>query len=370
MFAGCGSPAKGEPGALVMEGGKADIYDRVSDHGSLGIDESREGSFTEDLELHAFRLSVRGGASVTVENTQSGTDRDLDSVLYIFGPWNGTGFGNRSLAVDDDSGWGQHARIDAFTPVDGGEYLVVLGTFFGDGRGAYRLEARCESDACDFASLPAVATECQADILAGVDACVDNVLADPDNNLSVGDAVYACADAEPLAPAHDAVCAKAPETDFCGLEYEAFVAYMAPICLGEVALLRRANAIGLHGEPTPQPSLEALDCGDDCDVIYEPYAYSPVVVGTIEGVVGATWDDVARLLGVDVDSLDVTFGVAQVEEGAHDAFHYAATLAGGEHIPQDIAKITSAENPADTVYVVHFPRTQEVVILVVDRRPQ
>lgn len=365
--AGCGEAGKGPVPVLVPEGAKADIYERVRDRGALQFGEARDGVFTEDLELHAYRLQVRGGARVVLENTAAGTDRDLDTVLYVFGPGGGGGFGVTALASDDDSGWGAHARIDGFVPDAGGEYLVVIGTFDLSGRGAYRLEARCDDDECSLASLPTFADACHPDLKAGIDACVDDVLADPEQGLAVGDAVYACTDAEPLGPLHDAVCADAPSTEFCGLAYEDFVTFVTPACLGEVALGRRADAIGLSDDPTPQPSEELLNCGDDCRVVFESYAYSPVVIVTVEGVVGAAWDEVAALLGVDEDSLKVTFGLAQVEEGAHEAFHYAAGVAGGEHIPQDIAAVTSRENPEDVVYVVHFPRTKQVVLLHVDR---
>ena len=180
---GCeGDAGKGAPPSIDAGGPKADILDRVDERGPLAFGGSRAGTFTEDLEFHAYRIAARAGARITLDNTKGGTARDLDTVLYLYGPATDAGFGREALAVDDDSGWGKHGRIRDFVVETAGEYLVVIGTFDGLGRGNYRIAAECGEGDCDFTPLPTLADACHPDLLEDIDACVDGltVNADPE----------------------------------------------------------------------------------------------------------------------------------------------------------------------------------------------
>ncbi|MBW2736801.1 MAG: endonuclease [Deltaproteobacteria bacterium] len=107
------------------------------------------GEFLEDEQLDGYVFSARAGARITLDNSNLGTTRALDSMLFLYGPVNAEGFyGATPIASDDDSGWGLHARIKEFTLPAGGEYLAVLGTYAGLDRGRYRLALICAGESC------------------------------------------------------------------------------------------------------------------------------------------------------------------------------------------------------------------------------
>ncbi|MEZ4247173.1 MAG: hypothetical protein R3B99_02915 [Polyangiales bacterium] len=201
---GCAS----EEGLLVQppfEDGKADVNDRVIDRGPLGYDAPVAGEFTEDLEFHGYHLQARAGAVVTLDVTRTGSSRNLDSSLFVYGPRRAEdGFGSEAIAFDDDAGWGRLSRIRSFTFDLEGEYLVVIGTANARGRGRYRLEARCESGDC-LPAEPPPAGLCPAAFVEAIEACVaDGAEGD---ELDPRDLLEQCANVEVIAPAFDALCA-------------------------------------------------------------------------------------------------------------------------------------------------------------------
>ena len=136
-------------GAVVPElgAGKADAADHVIDRGALAFDAPRDGEFVEDLQFDGYRLAVRDGARVRVEITRAGTAAKLDTTLFVYGPCVDGMCGTEAIAFDDDSGWSRQSRITGLE-LDGGEYLVVVGTHDARRRGRYRLSATCESGEC------------------------------------------------------------------------------------------------------------------------------------------------------------------------------------------------------------------------------
>ncbi|MEM9190772.1 MAG: hypothetical protein AAGF12_16420 [Myxococcota bacterium] len=145
LLVGCG---KAPPPELELAPGKADISDSVQLLGPLELGGEVRGEFTEELQTFAYTFTVRPGAVVTLDNSNLGTSRNLDSLLYVFGPRTEAGFGTRSLSRDDDSGWGAHARIRDLELTEGGEYLVAITTYLGSGFGRYRLALKCENGEC------------------------------------------------------------------------------------------------------------------------------------------------------------------------------------------------------------------------------
>ena len=220
--------------------GKADVADHVVVRGALpwGDEPGVTGAFVEDLSYEAWTLAVRPGAELTLDVTRKGSSSKLDTTLFVFGPRDAQGsYGTTALAFDDDAGWGRLSRLTDLTLAAGGEYLVVLGTADGRGRGAYRLVARCA--AADCAPVPvATGGACPAPIAAAITACVEDWLADPDHDPSTTtrvDLLEQCADAEVVAPAWDAMCASAgaPSTA-CGASLEAFATGTLPRCRVEL----------------------------------------------------------------------------------------------------------------------------------------
>jgi hypothetical protein len=213
--------------------GKGDVASRVEDHGALDFATPRTGAFTEDLQFHGFRLTVRAGAVVTIDNTHLGTAAKLDSTLFVYGPRTPQGFGTSAIAFDDDSGWGAHARISKLRLDAGGEYLVVLGTADGRGRGHYRLVARCDNGACVD---PAPA--CEPRLSAGIQSCMAVQIADADlesdQTTSYAEALAICTDGEALGRIFDDVCASASPPAFCDLDFESFFTTAVPPCTIEL----------------------------------------------------------------------------------------------------------------------------------------
>ncbi len=235
----CDSANFADPVEPVAPGSKADVGTRVTDRGVLpfGADQAVTGTFAEDLQFDGFTLAVRAGAVVTVEVTHLGTSAALDTMLYVYGPRNEQdGYGSAAIARDDDTGWGRLSRLTRLPFQAAGTYLVVIGTRDGTGRGHYRLQATCESGDC--APLLTGTPHCHADIVAAVQACVDNGLGDPDydsDRVSMIDLIEQCADPEVTSGARDALCqgAGAP-AELCAMSVEEFSAVYLPVCAREL----------------------------------------------------------------------------------------------------------------------------------------
>lgn len=230
LFA-CADEPRGDL-VLPAADGKADAADRVERKGALGFGTAAAvtGAFVEDLSWQGFDLKVRPGAVVKLEVTQKGSARNLDSVLFVYGPKTATGFGTTAYAFDDDSGWGRLSRLSRLA-LAGGEWLVVVGTRDARGRGAYRIEATCESGEC---APVVVAGGCDAAIQTAIEACVAGWLADPDfdpSRTTREDLIAQCADAEPMAGPRDRRCAEAgAPAELCAIDMEAFQVSYLPVC--------------------------------------------------------------------------------------------------------------------------------------------
>ncbi len=238
--------------------GKADISDRVVDGGPLafGPEAAVSGVFDEDLQFFGWHLHVRDGSSVTLDVTQKGSSRGLDTTLYVYGPKTPAGgYGATALAFDDDEGWGTLSRLRELSLPSAGEYLVVVGTYNGRGRGNFRLEATCLTGDCTPETPPdPVVTDCHPAIASAILACVEDQANDPDYDPSVTtrlDLIEACADAEPVAPAWDELCAQSnPPQDVCGSSFEQFATTYLPAC-GRELVGKELDATCVFGSTYP-----------------------------------------------------------------------------------------------------------------------
>lgn len=225
---------KGPAAAPAFGEGKADVGENVQDSGVLGwgAEGAVSSSFTQDLQFHGWHLSTRPGAKATLEVTQLGSSKGLDTTLYVYGPKTAQGgYGTTAIAFDDDAGWGDLSKARNLE-LAGGEYLVVVGTHDARGRGKYRLMATCESGDC--APLAEPVAGCHAEIAQAIMACVADQEASPEYDPSVVsrlDLIEQCADAEPVAPAWDALCSQSgAPADVCGVSYEQFATEQLPAC--------------------------------------------------------------------------------------------------------------------------------------------
>lgn len=121
MLAAC-APVDGglDPEEGEIFGGKADgtvrtLTPEVAANGEL--------ESAEDEVLYTF--SAAGGARLHLEVTRTGSSRNLDTILTIYGPSSAAGRGDE-LATDDEAGYGQLSEIDGLVIPEEGDYLAVL----------------------------------------------------------------------------------------------------------------------------------------------------------------------------------------------------------------------------------------------------
>ncbi|TNF24806.1 MAG: hypothetical protein EP329_24210 [Deltaproteobacteria bacterium] len=181
-LAACGSDAadKDPVTAPALSDGKSDLAGATVDElGRLSFGGEALGEFVRDGQLDAYRFTAEAGARVTLDNTNKGTARALDTTLFLYGPLApGEAPSGAPIAEDDDGGWGRHARIQDFVLPARGDYVAVLGTYAGLDRGAYRLTLACEGDACVVSCDGGCADEdpCTEDRCDPVDGCVHALL--------------------------------------------------------------------------------------------------------------------------------------------------------------------------------------------------
>lgn len=293
-LAACTPSVKDDIVEPVLDDGKGDIGDRVSIRGELVFTEASTGAFTEDLQFDGYRLALRAGAVVTIDNTHLGTASKLDSTLFVYGPRTAAGYGTAAIAFDDDSGWGAHARLRGLVVPVEGEYLVVLGSANARGRGQYRLEARCDSGAC--APLPASAT-CDAALADGIAKCMAAQIGDGDiendTTPTYAEALASCTDGESLGAVRDAACSSHPTAAYCGVGFEAFATSEVPAC---VSLFE--TRFGLCG-----PYLEdALDRAS-VDLWFLSESEAPYTAVRVAGAGAPTVAKVQTLAGVDASTV-------------------------------------------------------------------
>jgi hypothetical protein len=230
------SSDKGEPVAPPADG-KMDVAERIIDKGELGFgpENAVSAAFDEDLQFYGWHLHVRAGASVTLEVTQKGSSRNLDTTLYVYGPKTSSGgYGTTALGFDDDTGWGRLSRITEHSFHVAGEYLVVVGTYDGRGRGNFRLQATCLSGDCSPEAKPEpVVTDCHADIANAILACVEakeNSSTEDVSTMTRQDLIEACTTPEQVASAWEKLCAQSSApSDVCA-SFEEFSSSYLPAC--------------------------------------------------------------------------------------------------------------------------------------------
>lgn len=300
--------SSGAPVDPMLSDGKTDAADRVTQQGVLPFgSEARSGAFSEDLEFHGFELAVRKGARIALEVTQKGSSKGLDTTLYVYGPKSASGYGTKAFAFDDDSGYGKLSKLKEIE-LDGGAWLVVVGTRDGRGRGTYRLQATCNSGECG--PIEANIGACPSPLRDAIDACVAGWLADGDYHPSTqphDELIAACADAEVVAPAYDAACgASGVPPEFCSLDLEALSATVLPMCRDEITNVWRDGACVFGSRYR-----DLFDSPDAVIVVSREVLTSP------EGISGIMADQIIRAVKEtahdDVTSVEEAFEV--VDEG-------------------------------------------------------
>lgn len=129
--------------------GKADGSSVIA-RGALGFGEdgALQNSIPNALQFDAYELEMAAGGVATIEISQKGTSRGFDSLLFLYGPRDESGqYSSGIIARDDDAGWGLLSRIRDFEVTESGTYMLVVGSYEGEGQ--YRIYAECENGACE-----------------------------------------------------------------------------------------------------------------------------------------------------------------------------------------------------------------------------
>jgi hypothetical protein len=235
LFAGCAGPAEeaDKPSEALaapqLSSGKGDFSGYVA-KGVLTFKEAANDKLASPQELHGYLLSVRKGAKVRLEITQKGSSSGLDSVLFVYPPTASGGFADFPVALDDDSGWGRLSRLD-HTFKQEGTHLVVVGSYLGLGKGAYRLAGKCLAADC---SPPPPPVECHTEVLDGMKWCaLEARMPEMPESLrppTPVELVERCSEAELLAVTFDNLCAKPSPEAFCAAPFEDFAQGQAQLC--------------------------------------------------------------------------------------------------------------------------------------------
>jgi hypothetical protein len=187
MAGACGSGEK-ELVEPSLEGNH-DISECIDEKGKIEFGQAVQGEFTEDLEFHGYRFMASAGADISLQVTQKGTSRGLDTTLWIYGPRAQTGgFGDACIHRDDDSGRGACPRLKGVGLGANGEYMAVVGTADGTGRGVYRLELFCLKNNCTEVEID----HCPEDLKQDFRDCVDEVETESEHQTTGLEALDLC----------------------------------------------------------------------------------------------------------------------------------------------------------------------------------
>jgi 5'-nucleotidase (lipoprotein e(P4) family) len=143
------------------DGGAADIQgDEDKADGTVGIEVtarikpgSVDGVLSTKVPRRGYVFYAGEGTRVTLEVTQGGSTPGLDTVLKVYGPRLADGTYPKTLATDEDSGYGKLSKIRDLTITIPGFYLAEVSfseaTMPADGKKA-RLKLAC-TGTCDSA---------------------------------------------------------------------------------------------------------------------------------------------------------------------------------------------------------------------------
>lgn len=146
-FVGCFSPPDGNPDELELDPDlKGDVPKRARFSGEIESG-GRAGAFEiGPREYHAFFFAARAGAQFDAEVLRSGTSVDFDTTLAIYGPRTEDMKFGRSVARDDDSGFGRLSKISKFVSERDGLYAAVVAGRATHDREGFFLSLTCTSD--------------------------------------------------------------------------------------------------------------------------------------------------------------------------------------------------------------------------------
>lgn len=214
---GCGDTSPDDGELLEPDFGKQDSLRAVQDQGWLPFDTPVAGAFDEDFQFFGYQLRAVAGSVVSVEVTQRGSSRELDTTLIVYGAQSKFNPSWERIAYDRDSGWGTLSRIRGLELSGYENYLVVVSTSDAMGRGDYRLMLTCDGDNCVDTDRPDF-SGCSDEIFELVDACVDEMVntGNPQDDEDAEYAIEFCVNERGAVDLQSWVCEGEPdEPGFC-----------------------------------------------------------------------------------------------------------------------------------------------------------
>jgi len=191
LIAGCAVANEPKTGKtsdepLTLSAGTRVNIEGILDYGTVVFAENPT-THLEAGDFHGYEFDGKAGGIVTITMTSTSCGAP-DTLLDLFGPEDASGNRGASLIENDDAFLTNQCALDSQIksfklPVDGG-YLVTATSFLQQGGGHYRLELKCENNACALPGSPTFASTriAQADIDRGAFA--------PDDLFEIGDFMF------------------------------------------------------------------------------------------------------------------------------------------------------------------------------------
>lgn len=120
---------------------------RVTIKGTIAFDQPVRAAF-DDSKRHGYTFAGKKGMIVDIALGAPEAD-ETDTVVAIYGPKDGSGYGATAIATDDDGGTARHSKLSALSLPEDGEYLVAATckNWYCKGR-AYELTLECTAGSC------------------------------------------------------------------------------------------------------------------------------------------------------------------------------------------------------------------------------
>lgn len=123
---------------------KADSWRAPTEHGTLAPGLTSNASFDDDALFHSWAFALTGDAKVSLKI--DGSDKNLDTVMYLYSRQAGEARWGRYIGKNDDANGGVFSQIDK--AVGEGEFRIMVKGFKRALRGHFTLTFSCDGAGC------------------------------------------------------------------------------------------------------------------------------------------------------------------------------------------------------------------------------
>src|SRR6185295_16102213 len=131
---------KEDPGEPLTDGKVDSTSTDFVFSGALVPDASLSAELTATSRYLGFTFYARGGDHVSLALAST---KNVDTVLYVYGPYHDRTWGGRSLAVNDDFGGSRLSRIDNLALPGDGQYLALVMAYKNRTKGPFTISLAC-----------------------------------------------------------------------------------------------------------------------------------------------------------------------------------------------------------------------------------